>query len=96
MIWLYERDDEAMHVETRVDTQTGEYVGTLIWPDGRRETQRSADGSAFSAWLRGLADYLQRCRWSLAGPPALRQTIGRAGPRAECDDAASRYEVASR
>jgi hypothetical protein len=75
MIWLYERDDEAMRVETRVDPQTGEYVGTLIWPDGRRETQRSADGPSFSAWLRGLADDLQRCRWSLAGPPALRLTF---------------------
>lgn len=71
MLWLYERDDEAMHVETRVDTQTGEYVGVLIWPDGRRETLRSADGPSFRTWLRRLEDDLQRGRWSLAGPGTL-------------------------
>jgi hypothetical protein len=71
MLWLYERNDQAMRLETRVDTQTGEYVGVLIWPDGRRETQRSPDASSFRAWLRSLEDELVRGRWSLAGPPAL-------------------------
>jgi hypothetical protein len=71
MLWLYERDDKALHLETRVDNETGEYVGVLIWPDGRRETQRSGDATSFRTWLRRLEDDLQRGCWSLAGPPAL-------------------------
>jgi hypothetical protein len=71
MIWLYERDDKALQVETRVDQNTGEYVGILIWPDGRRETQRSPDAGSFREWLRRVQDELQRSCWALAGPPTL-------------------------
>jgi hypothetical protein len=71
MLWLYERDDKAMRLETRLDRSTGEYVGVLTWPDGSRETQRSPDEASFRDWLRRLEEDLRRGCWSLAGPPAL-------------------------
>ena len=70
MVWLYERDDKALQVETRLDHATGEYLGVLIWPDGRRETQRSPDAASFCTWLRRLEEDLRRGCWCLAGPPA--------------------------
>jgi hypothetical protein len=60
MVWVYEREDKALQVETRLDHNTGEYGAVLIWPDGKRETQRSEDAASFRNWLRDLEDDLRR------------------------------------
>jgi len=72
MIWLFERAEEAIRIETRFDRQTGEYV--LITADrvGVRHTERFGDASAFRLRLEALEQQLATDRWTRTGPFLLR------------------------
>lgn len=71
MVWFFTRGAEKLKAETRFDDRAREYVLTLEWPDGRRETERFPDTAAFQRRLDGLKEQLDAERWSQEGPPTL-------------------------
>lgn len=71
MIWLYERGTEALRLETRVDSVSGEYVLVVVWSDDRVETERFRDPAAFDTRLRQLERQLTAEHWTQAGSPTI-------------------------
>ena len=45
MIWLFERGNEAIRIETR--KEVGEFVLTVYWHDGQCQVERFADARGF-------------------------------------------------
>lgn len=68
MIWLYEKNENALRIETRYDNQTREYVLTVHRADGS-ETERYAALETFRQRLLALEKTLVDQRWRRAGPP---------------------------
>ena len=60
-----------MQLETRYDNDTLEYVGTLIYPDGHRDTRRFATAEAFTEWLTRVEGRLAADRWTADGAPLI-------------------------
>ena len=71
MIWIFERDDQAVRVETRVDKDTGEYVATIAWADGKTDTERYKELDSFQERLFDLERTLTGERWKQVGGPTL-------------------------
>lgn len=71
MIWLYERGTDALRLETRFDSGTGEYVLVVVWADDRVETERFREAAAFDARLRALEQQLAAEHWMQVGPPTI-------------------------
>ena len=71
MIWLFERGQEALRIETRCDNDAREYVATTYWPDGRSETERFTSVAAFRARLGALERQLAAEQWTQIGSPML-------------------------
>lgn len=71
MLWFYSRDRETLHLETRYDNQTREYVAIVIYPDGHREATRCATAKALQAWLLAFEEGLAADRWSQDGGPLI-------------------------
>jgi hypothetical protein len=71
MIWIFERDDQAVRVETRLDKETGEYVASIEWADGRTDTERYTELHAFQERLSELERTLTAERWRQVGGPTL-------------------------
>ncbi len=64
MIWLYERGDEVVRLETRIDEATKEYVVTISWADRPDATERYGDLSRFRARVLALEHQLASEHWS--------------------------------
>jgi hypothetical protein len=79
MIWLYEKDDEALRIETRYDNRTLQYVLTVRRRDGT-ETERYEKLEDFRQRLLSLEKSLDESAWRRSGPPLL-STEGWADPR---------------
>ena len=71
MIWIFERDDQAVRVETRIDKDTGEYVATIDWADGKTDTEQFTSQDAFQDRLVELERTLTAERWKQVGGPTL-------------------------
>jgi hypothetical protein len=71
MIWLFERDNQAVRVETRFDKDTAEYVATIDWADGKTDTERFSDHAAFQLRIVELEHVLTSQRWKQVGGPTL-------------------------
>ena len=71
MIWLYERGQEALRIETRYDKDLRQYVATMYWPDGRSESERFTSRESFHARLRALERQLAADQWQQIGGPKL-------------------------
>jgi hypothetical protein len=71
MIWLFERDDQAVRVETHFDKDTAEYVAIIGWADGKTDTERFTDYTVFQARLVQLESALTTDRWKQVGGPTL-------------------------
>lgn len=70
MIWLYEKDDQALRLETRYDNRTLQYVLIIHKPDGS-ETERYEKLEDFRQRLLALEKALQSSEWHRSGPPVL-------------------------
>jgi hypothetical protein len=71
MIWFYERDSQALQLETRYDNDTREYVVEVRHPDGRQETERFADPHSCRDWLLAFENRLQHQQFIRRGPPVV-------------------------
>lgn len=71
MLWLFDRNDQHLRLETRYDNDTSEYVLILNWPDGREETERFADQQDYRRRLVALENRFETERWVRHGPPMI-------------------------
>jgi hypothetical protein len=71
MIWLFERGDDVTRVETRFDSDSGEYVAEIAWADGQTQTERFRDYATFHARVITLEQQLATEQWALKGPPTM-------------------------
>ena len=71
MIWLYQRDDEVLQLETRFDNETNEFVLVQHQPDGTQVTERFPTENEFRLRLTALSAALNEQQWLQKGPPLL-------------------------
>jgi hypothetical protein len=72
MLWIYERSNETLRIETRFDNATAEYVLVIHWPDGREQVERFSNGENFQLRLDGLEQQLGTDEWQSRGVTLLR------------------------
>ncbi len=70
MIWIYEKDAQAVGLETRYDNRTLQYVLITHWPD-RDDIERYEKLEDFRERLLTLERTLADDAWQRAGPPIL-------------------------
>jgi hypothetical protein len=73
MIWLYEKDDQAIRLETRYDNRTLQYVLTIHRGTGS-ETERFEKLEDFRQRLLTLEKTLAEGQWNRSGPPQIDPT----------------------
>ncbi len=71
MIWTFERGDEIVRLETRVDNDTREYVVVITWADRPPQTERYADVALYNVRILALEAQLAADHWSLVGNPQI-------------------------
>ena len=69
MVWLFERGDEALEIETHYDAGSGEYLMTVKRPDGSHQTERFSHVATFRDRLDRLETLLGTERWTPNGSP---------------------------
>jgi hypothetical protein len=67
MLWLFERDEESLKLETRYDNDRSEFMAFIRYPDGHEHTERFSDAEAFRSWLVAFEGDLETQRWTLHG-----------------------------
>jgi hypothetical protein len=68
MIWLFERGQEDLRIETQYDNVSGEYLLTLRHPDASYTVERFPNTQMLEARLETLEDVLVSDRWSSRNP----------------------------
>jgi hypothetical protein len=71
MLWFFERDQDAVRLETRYDNDTAEYVAIATYPDGRQEIERFGDADLYRRWLEAWEHTLEAEHWTRRGPPVV-------------------------
>ena len=71
MIWIFERGNESLRLETRYENDTAEYVLIVHHPDGSHQTERFNDSVTFQTRLDSLEKKLGRENWHYVGAPVL-------------------------
>lgn len=71
MIWIFERGQEALRIETRFDSGTGDFVAIVFWADGQSKEERFRSESAFRSRLMALERQLADEHWNQIGGPTL-------------------------
>jgi hypothetical protein len=71
LLWFFDRHNQHLHVETRYDNATSEYVLMLRWPDGREDIERFLDREAYRQRLLALESRLETEQWVRHGPPII-------------------------
>ena len=71
MIWTFERNDEVVRLETRIDNITGEYLLVCAWAERSPEMERFRDRAEFEFRIRALEAYLAADQWSQVGDPTI-------------------------
>ena len=71
MIWIFERGNESLRLETRYENDTAEYVLIVHHPDGSHQTERFNDRVTFQTRLDSLEKKLGRENWHYVGAPVL-------------------------
>jgi hypothetical protein len=69
MLWFFERGQQSVHLETRYDNETEEYVAIATYPDGRQEAERFKDAGLFRGWLEAFEKTLEAEQWVRRSPP---------------------------
>jgi hypothetical protein len=68
MIWIFERQQEVLRVETRFDIETAEFVLRLTAPSGAVQVERFRNVATFQQRLEVLEAELEAERWVQQGP----------------------------
>jgi hypothetical protein len=63
MLWIYERSNQTLRIETRFDNATDEYVLITRRADGTEQIERFPDAPSFQVRLDGLERQLDAERW---------------------------------
>ena len=71
MIWLYERGDQVLKIETRFDKDSLKYE--LVWhdPDGSVRRESFETEEAFRVRLENAEATLRKQEWFSSGPPRI-------------------------
>jgi hypothetical protein len=69
MIWLFQRDDRVVRLETSFDNTTEEYVVVIAWVERPLVTERFQDFGQFHARILALEHQLGADHWTQVGPP---------------------------
>jgi hypothetical protein len=72
MVWLFERDDQAIRVETSYDRTAAEYLLIQEQQDGSQRVERFRDEVTFRTRLEELERQLDSDHWARTGPFLLR------------------------
>jgi hypothetical protein len=67
MVWLFERSDESLNLETRFDNDTAEFVAIIRYPDGHERTERFTEADEFRSWLVEFERNLETQHWMRQG-----------------------------
>lgn len=67
MLWFFERNEEALKIETRYDNDTSEYVVIVRYPDGHEQTERFNEAEECRSWLVTFERNLETQHWTLQG-----------------------------
>jgi hypothetical protein len=71
MIWIFERGNESLRLETRYDNETAEYILIVHHPDRSHQTERFKDSDTFQTRLDSLDTKLGSENWHYVGAPVL-------------------------
>ena len=71
MIWLFERGDEVLRLETRIDNASGEYVLVSTWADSVPRIERFHDHAEYEARILALEGQLAAEHWTQVGSPTI-------------------------
>jgi hypothetical protein len=71
MLWFFDRDDEALQLETRFDNETSEFVATVNYPDGSQRVERFQSIEDFGEWLRAFDRTLREQHWDGRSGPVI-------------------------
>jgi hypothetical protein len=71
MIWLFERGDEVVRLETRVDNASGEYVLVSSWADSPPRIERFRDYAKYQTRVLALEGQLAADHWTQVGGPTI-------------------------
>ena len=69
MVWLFERGDESLRLETRYERATADYVLIMHQPDGSEQVERFKDQTSFRTRLDALENQLRAELWGVVGSP---------------------------
>ena len=72
MLWIHARDHEWLHVETRFDNESHEYVWIFYRGDtSQQQMERFKDAASFQSRLVALEKQLAIEQWHADGAPVL-------------------------
>jgi hypothetical protein len=71
MLWMFQRGDESLRLETRFDNETADYLLIIHRPDGTQEIERFKDALTFGNRLNALEKQLDMEHWNTIGSPVL-------------------------
>jgi hypothetical protein len=63
MLWIFARDVQQLHVETRLDRTEGRFVTRILWPDGREQVETFSTEALFRRRLLKLELELREENW---------------------------------
>jgi len=71
MIWLFERAEQIVKLETRYDKKRKEYSVAIMRPDAVPEIERYAIFTEFHARILALEQQLESDHWRQTGRPTV-------------------------
>lgn len=77
MLWNFDRDGEIVRLETRVDSQTNEFVLAILWCGQPERIERYTDVGGFSRRLQMLEQQLASERWRQVDNPQITYRMSR-------------------
>lgn len=72
MVWLFERDEHAVRIETRYDEAAAQYLLIQDRREGAPRVESFTDADLFRARLQELEDEFVAGQWKRTGPFLLR------------------------
>jgi hypothetical protein len=71
MVWLFDRDQETICLQTFYDNDAKEFVAIVTWSDGRQDQTRFDTAAAVGDWLRAFQAALEEDQFRQQGPPTV-------------------------
>jgi len=79
MVWIFQRGDDLLRVETRRDRKSREFLLILRQSDGTELVDRFKSKGKFQKRLDDLERKLKANRWAASEAPGIPQTSAKAG-----------------